>query len=135
MTQHIMKLINQKREEYFHLLDQQIFNFRYSYIFFEKQLRKTYPKQDDVGLYPTEDELLTRLGKIQNATQLQAFFKTIKEDMNESKMVEGLEISLTPEETRRALVINSSKKIAEANKKKPSILNTEAEQDKLIEKL
>jgi hypothetical protein len=135
MTQNVMKMINQKREEYFQMLDQQLFNLRYSFIFFEKQLRKSFPKQDDLSLYPTKDELVSKLGKIQNSTQLTAFFKTLKEDINEHKMVESLEISLTPEEMRRALIINSTKKINEALKKKPTIIDTEADQEKILETL
>mmetsp|Transcript_80768 Transcript_80768/g.112191 ORF Transcript_80768/g.112191 Transcript_80768/m.112191 type:complete len:191 (-) Transcript_80768:238-810(-) len=55
--------------------------------------------------------------------------------MNEHKMVENLDIALTPEEMRRALIINSTKKINEALKKKPTIVDPEADMEKILEEL
>jgi len=127
-----MKVINDKREEHFQILEKQFFNYRYAYIFFEKQLRKAYPKADDLSLYPSKEELLSKIGKIQNATQLMAFVKNIKEDLNENKIMEGQHdgLSLTPEESRRALIITSSKKINEFKNRKPTLVDSESDMEK-----
>jgi len=131
ITQDIMKLINAKRDEYFQILDRQLFNYRYAYIFFEKQLRKAYPKADDASLYPTQEELIQKLHKIQNATQLLAFVKNIKEDMNETKMLSEETEWLTPDEARLVLIKNLSKKLEGYKTKTPTLVDTEADISKI----
>jgi len=141
ITQDIIKSINAKRDEYFQLLDRQLFNYRYAYIFFEKQLRKAYPKADDMGLYPTKEELGYKYNKLQNATQLLAYIKNIKEDMNENKVLSGDMEWLTPEEARIVMIKNLSKKLDEIKTKTPTLIDPnvdlvklKAEFDKAAEK-
>jgi len=107
------------------MLDKQVFNYRYAYIFFEKQLRKQYPKSDDVNLYPEKDELWNKVTKLQNATQLMAFVKTIKEDLNETKILQGDMDWLTPEEARLVLIKNIAKKLDGYKTKLPNISTPE----------
>jgi len=82
-----VKMISEKKNEYLNSLDQQLFNLRYWYIFFDKQLKKAYPSEEDIPfLFPTKEDLTTKLGKITNATQLTAFVRNLKEDLNEQKI-------------------------------------------------
>jgi len=131
LIQDLVKIVNTKRDEYFHLLDKQLFNYRYAYIFFEKQLRKAYPKADDLNLFPTKEELSAKLGKLQNATQLMAFVKSIKEDIHESKLFGGEMEWLTPEEARIILIKNLSKKLDGYKSKSPTLIDPEADINKI----
>jgi len=80
-------MISEKKNEYLYELDQQLFNLRYWYIFFDKQIKKTYPTEEDIPfLFPSKEDLVTKLGKITNATQLMAFARNLKEDLNEQKL-------------------------------------------------
>jgi predicted nucleic acid-binding Zn-ribbon protein len=133
LTQDFLKIIKTKKDEYFHVLDKQLFNYRYAYIFFEKQLRKAYPKEDDISLFPTKDELVSKLSKLQNATQLLAFVKNLKEDLNESKISSGDMEWLTPEEARIILIKNISKKLDTIKNKTPTLIDPEADVTKAKE--
>jgi len=87
IMQDTVKMISEKKNEYLYELDQQLFNLRYWYIFFDKQLKKTYPTEEDIPfLFPSKEDLVTKLGKITNATQLMAFARNLKEDLNEQKL-------------------------------------------------
>jgi len=113
-----LRIINEKKDEYFQLLDQEVLKYRY-FTFFEKQLRKAFPKEDVAGLYPTKEELYEKLGKLGNTTQLLAFVRNIKEDLNEDKILSE-QAELTPEENRIFLLKNLSKKIQENKNKFPT---------------
>jgi len=43
-----VKMISEKKNEYLNNLDQQLFNLRYWYIFFDKQLKKGFPAEEDI---------------------------------------------------------------------------------------
>jgi len=129
-------MITQKKDEAFHLLDQQLFNYRYGYIFYEKQLRKAFPKAEDLSLYPNKEDLIEKLSKLQNSTQLMAFVKNIKEDLNESKIFESHE-GLTASEARRFLIKTITKSLEEGKNKLPTLVDQEADYEKardLLEK-
>ena len=117
VTIELIKNLNQKRDEYLHLLDKQLSNYRHTYAFFEKQLRKAYPKADDYGLYPSRDELITKQSKLQNATQLAAFVKSIKDDINEAKILSADLDWLTTEEVRLVTIKNLVKNLTEVRNK------------------
>jgi DNA-binding ferritin-like protein len=134
ITKDVFKMINQKRDEYFHMLDKQLFNYRYGFIFFEKQLRKAFPKEDDAGLYPTKEELFTKLSKLQNATQMMAFVKNIKEDLNENKLLSDEDSkNVSHDEARRNLIKTISKKLEAYKFKGPTLIDPEADMTKLKE--
>jgi len=80
-------VLKDKKEEYLKILDKQLANYRCNYIYFEKQSRKLYPQENEkeTNLYPSKQEIITKLGKITNSTQLLAFVKNIKQDLNEAK--------------------------------------------------
>jgi len=87
IMQDTVKMISEKKNEYLYELDQQLFNLRYWYIFFDKQIKKTYPTEEDIPfLFPSKEDLVNKLGKITNATQLMAFARNLKEDLNEQKL-------------------------------------------------
>jgi hypothetical protein len=134
ITKELLKMITAKRDEYFHLLDQQLFNYRYGYIFYEKQLRKAFPKAEDASLYPSKEELLTKLSKLQNSTQLMAFVKNVKEDLNESKLYETQD-GLTADEARRFLIKNLTKKLEEIKSKSPTLIDPDGDVTKAKEAL
>jgi hypothetical protein len=134
ITKDMLKMITAKRDEFFHLLDQQLFNYRYGYIFYEKQLRKAFPKAEDLSLYPSKEDLYNKLSKLQNATQLMAFVKNIKEDLNEAKLFESQE-GLTASEARRFLIKNITKKLEEGKNKLPTLIDPEGDYDKAREQL
>lgn len=88
ITKDFLRLIEDKKNEYLYSLDQQLFNLRYWYIFFDKQIKKAYPTAEDLPfLFPSKEELTGKLQKISNATQLMAFVRNLKEDLNEQKLL------------------------------------------------
>jgi hypothetical protein len=132
ITKDVFKMINLKRDEYFHMLDKQLFNYRYGFIFFEKQLRKAFPKEDDAGLYPTKEELFTKLGKLQNATQMMAFVKNIKEDLNENKLFSNEDgNNMSHDEARKYLIKTISTKLDTYKAKCPTLIDPEADMNKV----
>jgi len=86
LIQDMTNIISGKKNEYLGKLDQQLFNLRYWFIFFEKQLKKTYPTKEDIPLsFPCKEDLLAMLDRITDSTQLTAFVRNLKEDLNEKK--------------------------------------------------
>jgi len=113
-----LKMITEKKNEYLNVLDQQLFNLRYWYIFFDKQLKKAYPSKEDISfLFPTKEDLVYKLGKITNATQLTAFVRNLKEDLNEEELSDAAEINL--ERNRKSYVQLLSKELVKVEDIKP----------------
>jgi hypothetical protein len=126
IMQDMVKMISEKKNEYLYELDQQLFNLRYWYIFFDKQIKKTYPSEEDIPfLYPTKEDLVTKLGKITNATQLMAFVRNLKEDLNEQKL--GIGASLGLEGGRKTYLNNISKELIKLDNIKPKYAQGELE--------
>jgi len=116
IMQDTVKMISEKKNEYLYELDQQLFNLRYWYIFFDKQIKKTYPTEEDIPfLFPSKEDLVTKLGKITNATQLMAFARNLKEDLNEQKL--GLGASI--EGGRKAYLSTLSKELLKLDSLRP----------------
>jgi len=78
LLKEITKLITARRDECIQTLDKQLFHYRHNYAYFEKQLKKAYPQENDLSLYPSKEELFEKLGKISNHIQLMAFVKSIR---------------------------------------------------------
>jgi hypothetical protein len=97
-------------------------------------LRKAFPKADDLNLYPTGEELMIKLGKLQNSTQLLAFIKNIKDDINESKLYpkEVQDLGLSADEARRFLLKNLTKRLTEQTKKNPTLVDPESNLEEII---
>ena len=86
LTDVIIEKINLKKKEYLQILDEQKASACNKYTFFEKQLKRTFPKQEDLlFLNPSKDELKTRLTKINTFSELSTYVKGITEDMAEDK--------------------------------------------------
>jgi len=113
-----VKMISEKKNEYLNSLDQQLFNLRYWYIFFDKQLKKAFPSEEDIPfLFPTKEDLVGKLGKITNATQLTAFVRNLKEDLNEQHILSGSNMNL--ERGRQTYIQNLSKELLKVEDIKP----------------
>jgi len=134
MTIDVVNLINQAKNELLYQLDQQLVNFRQSYSFYEKQLRKAFPKSEDTGLYPTKEELSDKLGNIENATQLAAFIKSLKSDLYESNIFQN-QSGLTMNEARRFMIKESLKVLQEGKNKLPKIVDSGTDYSKTLETL
>ena len=96
-----------------HALDQQLLNLRYWYTSFAKKIKKTYPTPDDIPvLYPSRDDLVTKVQKIINDTQLTAFVRGIKDDIYEVNKPERNE-RLSLEEVRKKELSELAKQLSE----------------------
>jgi len=95
-------LCNKKIEEYSTVLDKQLFNFRYNYIYFEKQLNKVYPQenQEEQVVYPTKEALTEKFQKVTNNIQLVTLIKNVKQDLKEANF-NPLVPQESTEETRK----------------------------------
>ena len=89
------------------------------YIFFDKQLKKAYPSQEDIPfLFPTKVDLITKFEKITNATQLTAFLRNLKEYINEHKIINTSSGDL--KRNRVVFIQTLSEELVEEEKKTPS---------------
>ena len=78
----VIDKINEKKKECLDNLDKQLVNMRNHYTSFEKQLKKAYPRPEDMDyLYPSKEEIERRLSKLRNSAELESFVKSTKEDM------------------------------------------------------
>ena len=60
-----VNIIAQMKNEYLSKLDQQLLNLGHWYKFFDKQVRKTYPSEEDIPIiFPSKDELFNKLEKV-----------------------------------------------------------------------
>lgn len=137
LIEEFTKLCKQKKDEYITTLDKQLQNFRYNYIFFEKQLRKLYPKeaQEDASLYPSKEAIIAKLEKLTNSTQLLALVKNIKQDLNEAKYNPN-NSQESQEEARKKVLSIISKSIQNNLQKLPQIITAaNYSQDKLVKDL
>ena len=118
LSQNIMSFLDVKKKEYLNELDKQLFNLRYWYIYLDKQIKKTYPTPDEVNfLFPTKEELHSKLQKLTNITQLTALVINLKEDLVESQSVRPL--TQTPEAARKAQLLVLGRKLASMELKRP----------------
>ena len=70
-------------------------NLRHWFSYLAKQVKKTYPSDEDVKwLFPSREELVSKVEKITNATQLEAFVRGISDDMNEAKPQDGSKLKM-----------------------------------------
>jgi len=67
----VVKIISEKKNKRLDELDQQLVNFKCWYLSFDKQVKKTYPTEEDTSfLDPTKAELVNKLSTIIDATGL-----------------------------------------------------------------
>ena len=70
-----------------------------------------------IFLFPTKEELHSKLQKLTNITQLTALVRNLKEDLVESKSVRPL--TQTPEAARKAQLLVLGRKLASMEVKRP----------------
>ena len=117
----VTKTLVEKRDQLCHELDRQLLIYRHNFAFFEKQLKKAYPQdEDDALLYPSKDELLQKYAKINNHIQLMVFVKNIREDLNESKLLPNETEEKDPNKLRKEYIKKLAEDIKETNKKYPT---------------
>jgi len=135
LSQEILEIIDEMKTEALYKLDQQIFNLRFWFISFDKQLKKTYPTPEDIPiLYPTKEALMSKLAKITNATQLTALVKGIKEDLNEAPtFLEGNKRAL--DLRRKAAIRNMSQQLLQNTQMRPSYQREDFDLEKLKQSL
>lgn len=126
LSQDFLKIINEKRNRYIDKLDQQLFKLNYWYIYFDKQIKKTYPTQEDIlTLFPSRESLDNQLHTIVDYTHLMAFVRNIKDDLNEHKL--GLTLGdENSQESRKSYLEGISKELATVENLKPRL---ESEQE------
>ena len=85
LTVVLVEKINQKKREYLQMVEEQMANACSNYALFEKQLKRTYPKAEDVAvLFPSKTDLQARLKKVATASELKTFVNDIAEDMQKN---------------------------------------------------
>ena len=97
----VLAIINHKRADFIKLLDNQLVYFNNNYKAFEKELKRAYPKKDDIdAMFPTHEELELKLKKVNDAPELETFIKEIKEQLSSGET--GFEVFSQSEEGKRA---------------------------------
>ena len=127
LIEEFTKVCNTKKMEYISTLDKQLANYRCNYIYFEKQARKLYPTENlenQTNLYPTQEEIIHKLHKITNSTQLLAFIKNIKQDLNEAKYNPLNQNQESIEEIQKKNLSSLSKALESSVKNIPQYINT-----------
>ena len=115
----VLQLLTNQKKKYMHALDQQLLNLRYWYTSFAKKIKKTYPTPEDISiLYPSREDLVTKVQKITNDTQLTAFIRGIKDDIYEVNKPERNE-RLSLEEVRKKELSELVKQISELESLRP----------------
>lgn len=126
----VTKSIAKRKDEFCFILDQQMIIYKSNFNYFEKQLKKAFPSETDYELYPTKDTLFERVTKISNSTQLIAFVKNLKQDLNEQKLMANSEYDDDDELKRRMFIKNITEVLNQNLTKYPSY----ADNSEIVEK-
>lgn len=82
----MIERIERKKSEFLRLLDNHFENYCQKYEELEKTLRMCYPRQEDIdALFPTRDELENDFRRTRSTTDVEAFVKKIKNQLEENK--------------------------------------------------
>jgi len=130
LLKYVTKLIADKKAEYLLALDKQLLNYRHGFIFFDKMLKKSYPKDDIANLFPSKEELQKKLNKIQSPSQLEIFVKGIKEDLHEAEILQ-LDENKFVSEARLELLQKLSKKLTDIKNESPRFVECSDNMEKL----
>ena len=85
LTVVLVEKVNQKKREYLQMVEEQMANACNNYALFEKQLKRAYPKPEDVAvLFPSKIDLQARIKKAVTASDLKIFVQDVAEDMQKS---------------------------------------------------
>jgi len=111
--------LNHKKEECLAVFDKQLSKLCGHYEFFESQLKKAYPKAEDIAfVFPSKEELEARLLKVTNAVQLEALVKEIKQDITQN--TSGLSLFGLTEQTKVRIFEDLSKILEEQEHVRPT---------------
>jgi hypothetical protein len=77
------------KEDMFRQLDAQVSNLRANYKYYQNKLNKFYSKSDEDNLNPTKEEIVSKMNRAQKLEEFEFIIKNIKDDISESKIVEG----------------------------------------------
>lgn len=128
ITKEVLAVITERKNDYLYTLDQQVLNLRHWYVFIEKQLKKSFPSQEDIPqLFPSKEDLEDRLSKISNIIQLQAFVRNIKEDIHEDEVNTGPNNLQNYTELQKEKLNRLSKKLSNVEVTKPLFSVEESE--------
>lgn len=130
-------LCNKKMEEYGAFLDKQLFNFRYNYVYFEKQLNKVYPSEENTestSTYPTREALAEKIQKLTNTTQLLTLVKNVKQDLKEANF-NPLVTKESSEEARKKNLGELLKQIKNQGSQLPTYSSKNASEEDVIKSL
>ena len=131
----VLQTLTDKKNKYMHNLDQQLLNLRYWYTSFAKRIKKTYPTPDDIPtLYPSRDDLVTKVQKITNDIQLTAFIRGIKDDIHEVNKPDRNE-RLSLDETRKKELSELSKQLSQLEYTRPIYEMKDYNRSDIVEKL
>ena len=115
----VLQTLTENKNKYMHSLDQQLLNLRYWYTSFAKRIKKTYPTANDIPiLYPSRDDLISKVQKITNDIQLTAFIRSIKDDIHEVNKPDRNE-RLSLDETRKKELSELSKELSQLEHTRP----------------
>ena len=82
----VVDTVSRKKKEYIQMLEERMINACNNYALFEKELKMSYPKAEDLtSLFPSKEELQARLTKLTTASEISVFMKGIIEDMHKRK--------------------------------------------------
>ena len=85
LTVVLVEKLNQKKREYLQIIEEQMANACNNYALFEKQLKRAYPKAEDMAvLFPSKTDLQARLKKVVTASELKTFIQDVAEDMQKN---------------------------------------------------
>ena len=110
----VLQTLTNKKNKYMHNLDQQLFNLRYWYTWFAKRIKKTYPT-----LYPSRDDLVSKVQNITNDIQLTAFIRGIKDDIHEVNKPDRDE-RLSIDEIRKKELSELFKQLSQMEHRRPT---------------
>ena len=130
-------LCNKKMEEYNAFLDKQLFNFRYNYVYFEKQLNKVYPSeenQNNTSSYPTREDLVEKIKKLSNTTQLLTLVKNVKQDLKEANF-NPLVTQESSEEARKKNLGELLKQLKNQGSSLPSFSSKNTSEEDVVKSL
>ena len=130
-----VQYLNSQKNNHLDELDKQSANLRYWYTYFTRQIKKTYPTPENIPqLFPSQEDLITKLNGITNTTELTEFVRGINEDMNEYSKNETKERS-TIEDIRQRELFELAKQLSSLEHLRPSYDMKDSNPNKPIDKL
>lgn len=101
ISQALLEVVNQTKNEYLRMIDEQEVNLFNNYASFVKELESGYPKPEDIDMwFPTRAELERKLNKARTSYDLEEVVKDFKQNLLDNRL--GIIINRQPEQARVA---------------------------------